>query len=85
MLLLFYFLFIFVLTKIYKTKDIQIAGGKAYFAAEYDALGHMSTNEKRAAALLIILMTYLLTNPLHHLPTDWGFMVIPYLMGNIAL
>lgn len=78
--ILFYFLFIFVLTKIYKTKDIQIAGGKAYFATEYDALGNMSTSEKKAAALLIVLMTYLLTNPLHHLPTDWGFMVIPYLM-----
>lgn len=78
--ILFYFIFIFVLTKIYKTKNIQIAGGKEYFETEYRALGKMTTAEKKAAVLLLILMIYLLTNPFHHLSTDWGFMVIPYLM-----
>jgi di/tricarboxylate transporter len=78
--IVFYFIFIFVLTRLYKTKNIQIAGGKEYFETEYKALGQMSVAEKKAAIMLLALMIYLLTNPIHHLSTDWGFMVIPYLM-----
>ena len=79
-IILFYFLFIFVLTKIYKTKNIKIAGGKEYFEQEYKAMGKLSLQEKKAAVILAILMVYLLSSPLHKIPTDWGFMVLPYVM-----
>lgn len=72
--------FFFILTKVFKTKDIKLNGAKEYFDNEYRKLGAISLQEKKAAILLAGLMLYLVTTPLHGLPLAYGFMLIPYLM-----
>ncbi len=73
-------IFFFILTKVFKTKEIKLEGAKAYFDEEYRKLGKISPEEKKAAILLSLLMVYLVTTPLHKLPLAYGFMLIPYLM-----
>ncbi len=73
-------MFCFILTKVFKTKEIKLEGAKAYFDEEYRKLGKISPEEKKAAILLSLLMVYLVTTPLHKLPLAYGSMLIPYLM-----
>ena len=40
-------IFLFILTRIYKTKEYNIAGGKEYFVEEYKKLGKVTLVEKR--------------------------------------
>lgn len=79
-MLICYFLFIFVLTKIYKTKNFTFHGGKEYFEQEYASMGKLTVQEKKAAVILFILMVYLLSSPIHGYSSDYGFMFLPYLM-----
>lgn len=79
-ILLFFLLFLFALSKIYKTKDFKLEGGQEYFQAQYDALGPVSTAEKKACFILIVLFLYLITSPWHNIPAAYGFMVLPYLL-----
>lgn len=69
---------IFVFIKLYKPEKV-LKGGKEYFEAEYNKLGPVTTKEKKAIALTIILFAYILTQPLHGLDINWGFIVIPVL------
>lgn len=72
--------FMFVVTKVFKTKDRKLEGAKEYFDEQYKAMGKVSAREKKAAVLLIILLVYLVTTPLHGMPIPYGFMIVPYLM-----
>lgn len=72
--------FMFVVTKVFKTKDRKLEGAKEYFDQQYKAMGKVSAREKKAAVLLIILLVYLVTTPLHGMPIPYGFMIVPYLM-----
>lgn len=73
-------IFFFILTKVYKTKELKLEGAKEYFAEEYQKMGRISRQEKIAAVLLSLMMVYLVTSPLHNLPIAYGFMIIPYFM-----
>lgn len=73
-------IFFFILTKVFKTKEMKLEGAKDYFDEEYKKLGRVSSRERKAAILLALLMVYLVTTPLHNLPLAYGFMLIPYLM-----
>lgn len=78
-----FFLFlgiIYALTKFFKTHEVQFEGGAKYFDAEYEKMGPMSVKEKKALAVVVLLMCYLLTAPLHKLSPALGFMTIPYLL-----
>lgn len=79
-ILVFFLLFLFGLSKVYKTKNFQFKGGKEYFQTQYDALGPVSNNEKKACAVLVILFIYLILSPWHHIPAAYGFMILPYLL-----
>ncbi len=69
--------FVALMLILYKPK--KVINGKAYFEEQYAALGPISLKEKKAAILLIILIVYLMTNPWHKLPLDYGFILIPWL------
>ena len=45
--------FIWLVTKIFKTKDVQFEGGKEYFNQMHREMGAMSSAEKKAQALII--------------------------------
>ena len=72
--------FLFVLTRVFKTKEVKFEGAREYFDNEYKKLGKISTQEKKAFALLFVLLLYLVTTPFHGKPIPYGFMIIPYLM-----
>lgn len=71
-------LFIWLVTKIFNTKDVQFEGGKAYFHQMHLNMGPMNTAEKKAAVLLAILMGYIMLQPFHGFPLNYGFMVLPW-------
>lgn len=73
-------LVIWLFSKIYKTKNIEFDGGKEYFQNKYAELGPMSGKEKKAMVILLLLIVYLLTCPIHGLSDAYGFMLIPYLL-----
>lgn len=70
--------FIWLVTKIFKTKDVQFEGGKEYFNQMHREMGEMSSAEKKAAVLLAVLMIYIMFQPLHGFPLNYGFMVLPW-------
>ena len=58
---------IFIFTKIAGTKHSSISGSKDYFEHEYNAMGKMTMDEKKGAAILIFLILGIFTNPWHHI------------------
>jgi len=77
--ILMLFICVFVITKIFKTKEIQFSGGKEYFENAYNAMGPVKKEEKKAAVLLCVILAYLVSSPIHGLPLDYGFMFLPWL------
>lgn len=79
--LLFNLLFIFLVTKIYKTRNMGNHGdSKAYFDMEARLMGPIKSSEKKCCVVLALLMVFLITSPLHGLPTAYRFMVLPWLL-----
>ena len=70
---------IWLITKIFHTSGIAFEGGADFFEEEFRRLGPLSLREKKAICGVVLLVAYLFTSPLTHLPPDYGFMVIPYL------
>lgn len=75
----FMFVYLWILTKMFKTKDSDISGGAEYFKEEYKKLGPWRKEEKKALIYTAVIVIYLFTVPLHGLDADYGFMVIPWL------
>lgn len=71
---------IWILTKIYHTRNIEFEGGRQYFEKAYAELGPISLQEKKALFIVGLLMIYLFSTPLHNLPAAWGFMIFPYVL-----
>ena len=61
-------------------KNSQAVDSSAFIRQRYEELGPMSVKEKKGLAVLAIMLIYLLTQPLHGLPMDYGFMVLPWLL-----
>lgn len=77
---LYLIVFVFLLTKIYKTKDSDVENCKEHFIEQYKEMGPISIKEKKAAIMLAILMLLLLSSPFTGISTDIGFLIIPLLM-----
>lgn len=71
---------LWILTKVYKTKHSTIGDGLGCIQEEYNKMGKLSTAQKRALACTIILALYLILAPLHKLPANYIFMILPWLM-----
>lgn len=65
------FIMAYVTTKLFKP-DIPFQG-KTYFEQEYHNLGKTSLAEKKAAVIVILLAIFLVTDSLHHLDKNWGW------------
>jgi len=79
-LIFFCLIFIWIMTKVCKTTNFKVTGGKEYFEEEYKKLGSISVKEKKSVVVLALLLIYLLTNPIHHLDISYGFMFLPWLL-----
>ena len=66
-------IFLFILTRIYRTREYDIAGGKEYFDEEYRKLGKVTLTEKKAAFSLLFLLLFILTSSWHGLDPLFGF------------
>ncbi len=78
-----FFLFLGILwgmSIIFKTKNIKLEGGKEYFIKAYSDLGPISKKEKIGITVVLILMIFLFTSPLHNIPAAYGFMTLPYIL-----
>lgn len=72
------FIILFIFIRLYKPAKM-LKGGQEYFDAEYVKLGAFTGKEKKAAALAVLLFAYILTQPLHKLDSNYGFILIPML------
>ncbi|MDO4280477.1 MAG: SLC13 family permease [Peptococcaceae bacterium] len=77
---LYLIIFVFLLTKIYKTNKNDAVNCKEHFIKQYEDMGPVSTAEKKAAFLLLMLLALLVSAPFTGLGTDIGFLIIPMLM-----
>lgn len=71
---------LFILTRIYKTKDMKLSNGLDKFRKDYESLGKMTAAEKKAIFFMILLVIYLITCPIHGLSADYAFLVLPWIM-----
>lgn len=71
--IVFCIIMIVITTKMFKP-DVPFQG-KKYFQDEYSKLGQMTSEEKRAALVVVALVIYLATMGLHKLGMGWGFVL----------
>ncbi len=75
-----YGLTLLILMKVYKTKKMDMKFGRELFDEKYKELGKMSSKEKKAVVMIVLLLVYLFTARFTGLPAAYGFMSIPFLM-----
>lgn len=73
-------LFIWVMTKIFKTKNFIVANGQEYFKEELNALGKISKEEIHSLIILAVIVGYILTQSLHGWSLEYIFFLAPYLL-----
>lgn len=84
-ILIFIFLYMFILCKVYKTSNASLGDSKQYFSEEYQKLGKITSLEIKSAILMLAITLYMSTNQLHHLNVNYAFMVFPWLCFLPAL
>lgn len=79
--ILFAVLFVFLLTKIYKTKNMKPLGSLEDVKQAYAALGKFkdSTREKKAAVITVLLVAYIVACGFTDWNMNYAFMVAPFL------
>lgn len=77
---IFFFCFLFTFIMLLTVRKEPDANGKEHFQREYDELGNVTTEEKKAVIILAMLLIYLCTGTIHKIPMDYGFMIIPWFL-----
>jgi len=70
----------FITLKWYKAEPGITNQGQSYFREQFESLGEIKREEKVGFVVLMALIVFLVTTPLHGLDTALGFMVFPFLM-----
>ncbi len=78
-ILIFIFVYIFILCKVYKTSNDNLGDSKQFFATEYQKLGKITPLEIKAAILMVAITVYMSTSEFHHFNVNYAFMVFPWL------
>lgn len=78
--IIFALLFIFLLTRIYKTKEMNPLGTLEEIKAEYESLGKFkdSPKEKKAAFVTVLLVAYIIACGFTGWNMNYAFMVAPF-------
>ena len=82
--LIYCLIFVGLMLKFATRKDGTLPSGKEFFDAEYQKLGPVTRDEKNGALIVLFVLVWILTNPLHHLDAMYAFVigsVIFYLPG----
>ena len=77
-LIVIQFLIVYLFYRLYKPARF-LKGGMQYFETEYAKLGRLSTREKKAICLTVLLFLYIFAQPWHKLDMNYGFIIIPML------
>ena len=72
--------FIFVVTKVCKTGNVNFSKGKDYFLGEKNKLGKMTLIEKKAAIVLAAIMLWIVTENWHGKSANYAFMILPWIL-----
>lgn len=64
-----------VFLKMYGAKRSAVNLEASYFSDKLAAMGKMSKQEKWGTVLLVLMIIYILTSPLHHLDTSYAFIL----------
>ncbi len=59
--------------------DIEIKNHD-YFSQEYQRMGKMSSDEKKAGIVTLLLLVYIVSIPIHGMEMQWGFLFAPMLL-----
>lgn len=76
--IVFYILTIFIFLKIYNIKNLNLEFEKDLFKNKLKELGDISSREKKAIVLIILLLIYLFSTHYTKLPVLYGFILIPF-------
>lgn len=73
---------VWVASKMFSLNDEQKAMFKnvTYFKDELDKMGTMSRREKVNGAMLLIILVYMFTTPIHGMDLNLGFALIPWIV-----
>jgi len=69
---------IFIISKWYKL-DVNLES-RGYFEKELAELGPMKKSEIANLIVALLIIIFVCTGPLHHINTDYGFMILPWLL-----
>ena len=72
-------LFVFIITKIFKTRNENVANSAEYFRTELQQMGKMTMLEKKTIVMTLAIVVYMMTSGLHGLNINYGFMILPCL------
>lgn len=78
-LILISLIVIFILTKIYHTKDITSEEALKFFHEEYEKMGKISIQEKKAIVITCALIIYLISSSFVNLDGNLGLILFPLL------
>ena len=73
-------LFIWVMTKIFKTKEFCVVGSQEEFRRQYKELGKVKREEINCLIVLLIILVYIFTNSIHNFGIEYIFFLAPYLL-----
>jgi len=71
---------LFLLTRIYKTKNTSLGDRMDSFRQEYEAMGPLSLPEKKAIVCTVILAGYLILSTPMGWQANYVFMILPWIM-----
>lgn len=81
--LIFCLLFIWFMTFTGKTKHSklgEVGDSKAYFKEKLEELGPVSSKEKKALVGVLVILAWIITNPLHGLDCMYPFIFVPFIL-----
>ncbi len=73
-----YFLLLYLITVIFKPE--VTLNSKKYFENEYQKMGSMSQDEKKAIGVCLILLILVLTTNIHHVSAMYCFTIVPIML-----
>lgn len=78
--LIFCLLFIWFMTFTGKTKNSTLGDSKEYFRQKLEELGPISKKEKKALVGVIVILVWIITNPIHGLDCMYPFIFVPFIL-----
>lgn len=76
--LFFCLAFIWLMEFVGKTKHSEVNGSKEYFEQKYAELGKMTTKEKKGMIGVLVILAWVITNPIHGIDGMYAFAIVSF-------